>query len=70
MPSYSPEGKFEGYITRSLALELVRIEAADWRDDTKREVTQRAPIHIPRGKLGIWTPKPSGYAGPLVLQFQ
>ena len=70
VPTYNPDGSWAGYIARATALELARQEQADWADSDKQSLHIRAQIHIPRGKLGQWVPRPSGFAGPLVLQFQ
>jgi hypothetical protein len=57
-------------MARAEALDLAEEEKADWADENKLTLNFRAPINIPRGKLNIWVPKQSGFAGPLVLQYQ
>ena len=68
VPYFNPDGSFKTYIKRATAIEFVRIELADWRDETKHEVQARAEYAVPKGKLDIWEPRQSGKRGPLVLQ--
>jgi hypothetical protein len=69
VPTYNPDGTFCKYIARAEALQLAGNERADWATEHKLELNFRAEVHIPRGKLGLWQPKQSGIAGPLVLQY-